>query len=178
MGMPTPGVYIMGVALLAPVLTQTFKVPVLETHMFMLYLACMSAITPPMAVACFAAATIANANPMTIGVQATRMGFAGFVLPFYFVFNRGLLLEGDITNCAIAIAIAVVMTATFAVALHGWIKQWRLAWWQRLLFTAFAVAMIAPADYVQYAAAAASAALYGVLNFALARANERSAARP
>jgi len=161
----------MGVALLAPVLIQTFKLPVLETHMFMLYLASMSAITPPMAVACFAAATIANANPMTIGVQATRMGFAGFMLPFYFVFNRGLLLESDWAGNAAAIAVALVMVAAIAVALHGWIKRRPLAWWQRLVLAGLGVAMIAPTAYVQYTAAIAAIAFYGLLSVVLARQN-------
>lgn len=175
MGMPTPGVYIMGVALLAPVLIQTFKLPVLETHMFMLYLACMSAITPPMAVACFAAATIANANPMTIGVQATRIGFAGFVLPFYFVFNPGLLLERDVAGNAVAIAVALVMISAIAVALHGWIKQWRLAWWQRVLVAGLGVAMILPDAYIQYPAAAAAILFYALSSIALRRGGARTA---
>jgi len=62
-GMPTTATYIMGVALLAPVFVGKFGLPVMEVHMFMLFYASLSAITPPVAVAAFAAAAIANANP-------------------------------------------------------------------------------------------------------------------
>ena len=64
MGMPTTGVYIMGVALLAPVLTGKFGLPTMPVHMFLLFYSCLSAITPPVAVANFAAASIAGANPL------------------------------------------------------------------------------------------------------------------
>lgn len=173
MGMPTPGVYIMGVALLAPVLTQTFKVPVLETHMFMLYLACMSAITPPMAVACFASATIAGANPMAIGVQACRLAIAGFVLPVFFVYNAGLLMKGSIAGSASAVVVAIVLVVSLVIALHGWIRTTPLAWWQRFGFAALAGAMIDPQPYVQYPAAAAAVALFAGASY-LARRKEAS----
>ncbi len=63
LGMPTTGVYIMGVALLAPVLIGKFGLPTMPVHMFLLFYACLSAISPPVAVASFAAAAIAGANP-------------------------------------------------------------------------------------------------------------------
>ena len=63
MGMPTPAVYIMGAALLAPVLRGEFGLPVMEVHLFMLFFACLSAITPPVAVANFAAGAIAGREP-------------------------------------------------------------------------------------------------------------------
>src|SRR5258706_87096 len=67
MGMPTPAVYIMGAALLAPTLRGVFNLPEMQVHLFMLYFACLSAITPPVAVANFAAGAIAGVNPMALG---------------------------------------------------------------------------------------------------------------
>ena len=73
MGMPTTGVYIMGVALLAPVLTGKYGLPTMPVHMFLLFYACLSAITPPVAVANFAAAAIAGANPFRLGPYAVKL---------------------------------------------------------------------------------------------------------
>ena len=88
MGMPTPAVYIMGAALLAPILRQ-FNLPEMQVHLFMLFYACLSAITPPVAVANFAAAAIAGVNPMALGPYAVKLAIGGFVVPFFFLFNPG-----------------------------------------------------------------------------------------
>ena len=114
MGMPTPGVYIMGVALIAPVLVSDLWLPVLQAHLFMLYFACMSAITPPMATACFSAATIAEANPMVIAVHAVKQGIAGFILPFFFVFNPGVIGIGSTMEVVSALPIRFTPTPTRA----------------------------------------------------------------
>ena len=94
MGMPTPAVYIMGAALLAPVLRGVFDLPEMQVHLFMLYFACLSAITPPVAVANFAAGAIAGVNPMALGPYAVKLAIGGFILPFYFLFNPGLNMQG------------------------------------------------------------------------------------
>lgn len=146
MGMPTTGVYIMGAALLGPVLTTKFGLPMLETHMFILYIACMSAITPPIAVACFAAATIAKENPMSIAVKAVRIGFAGFVLPFYFVYNPGLLFKGGILEIGIDLVSAICMLTAFIFALDGAVFRRQAPLWLRALLTALAIAVFFP-DY-------------------------------
>ena len=96
MGMPTPAVYIMGAALLAPVLRGMFNLPEMQVHLFMLYFACLSAITPPVAVANFAAGAIAGVNPMALGPYAVKLAIGGFILPFYFLFNPGLNMEGGV----------------------------------------------------------------------------------
>ena len=95
MGMPTPAVYIMGAALLAPVLRGAFGLPEMQVHLFMLYFACLSAITPPVAVANFAAGAIAGVNPMALGPYAVKLAIGGFILPFYFLFNPGLNMQGS-----------------------------------------------------------------------------------
>ena len=164
MGMPTPGVYIMGVALIAPVLVSDLSIPLLQAHLFMLYFACMSAITPPMATACFSAATIAEANPMAIAVQAVKQGIAGFILPFYFVFNAGVLGIGSTVDVISATLIGIVLVAVSCLAIHGWMAQIKLPSWLRLGFVALALALIYPRPEVQYVAAALSITLYAMLH--------------
>ena len=117
MGMPTPAVYIMGAALLAPVLRGVFNLPEMQVHLFMLYFACLSAITPPVAVANFAAGAIADVNPMALGPYAVKLAIGGFILPFYFLFNPGLNMQGGalyILEC-IVFAVAMCTFASFAM---------------------------------------------------------------
>ena len=91
MGMPTPSVYILAAVLIAPALIK-LGVSLMAAHLFLVYYASLSAMTPPIAVAAFAAAPIAQANPMAIGFAAVRVSLVAFVVPFAFVYNNELLL--------------------------------------------------------------------------------------
>ena len=93
MGMPTPAVYALSAVLAAPALIA-LGVEVLPAHLFIVYIASMSAITPPVAVAAFAAASIAQANPVKIALVACRIAMVAFVLPFVFIYHPALLLNG------------------------------------------------------------------------------------
>jgi TRAP-type uncharacterized transport system fused permease subunit len=163
MGMPTTGVYIMGVALLVPVFVSKFGMPVMETHMFMLFFSCMSAITPPVAVAAFAAGAIAKASPMKIGPYACQLAVGGFVLPFFFLFNRGMVLQGSLTDIVSDTVIGVVVVLTAAVALYGWVVKKRLTLFWRLSFVAMAVAMIYPLKPLQWGLATAAVVLFAIM---------------
>jgi len=123
MGMPTPAVYVMGVALLAPILTGVFDLSVLQSHMFLLYFSCMSAITPPVAVACFAAGAIASASPMAVAVHACRLAVAGFVLPFYLMFHPGVLLEESWLGILVDVTTAALLVAAVTVAAIGYVHR-------------------------------------------------------
>lgn len=158
MGMPTVAVYTMGAALLAPTLIGKFNIPALQAHLFMLYFACLSAVTPPVAVANFAAGAIAGVNPMKLGPDAVKLAIGGFVLPFFFVFNPALNLQGG----ALAVIVAVVFaaaTVTFAsFALQGWLGPRRIAWPLRLGLIACMVGTVAPRLEWQLGALALGAA--------------------
>ncbi|MGE0853875.1 MAG: TRAP transporter permease, partial [Hyphomicrobiaceae bacterium] len=165
MGMPTPGVYVMGVALIAPVLIGVFELPVLPVHFFMLYIACMSAITPPVAVACFTAGAIADANPFKVAPYACKLAYAGFILPFFLLFNPGILMRGSLPIILLHTALAVVLVVAVAMALHGWAGRRRLLWPVRLLFGVVAVGVIYPDWRVQASAAAAFIILGSAVRF-------------
>lgn len=167
-GMPTTGVYLMGVALLAPVLVTKFALPVMEVHMFMLFFACLSAISPPVAPAAFAAASIAGANPFTIGNLACKYAIGGFLLPFMFVFNNGVLLQGDAVKIVTDTALCVVLVFVAALAVHGYVLRSKMPVLVRLAFAAFTVGVLWPMPQVQMTSATASLLLYGIL-YALAR---------
>jgi TRAP transporter 4TM/12TM fusion protein len=143
MGMPTPAVYIMGAALLVPLLRQ-FELPVFQIHLFMLFYACLSAITPPVAVANFAAAAIAGVNPMKIGGYAVKLAIGGFVVPFFFLFNPGLTLVGSLGDILLACFFGTVCTVFASFALHGLLGLRDIAWWGRILLWSCCVATIVP----------------------------------
>lgn len=99
MGMPTSGVYILLAVLAGPALVEA-GVMKIAAHMFVLYFGMLSMITPPVALAAYAAATISKAGPMETGWAACRIGWAKFVLPFMFVLSPTLLMQGAKTSIA------------------------------------------------------------------------------
>jgi TRAP transporter 4TM/12TM fusion protein len=161
MGMPTPAVYIMGAALLAPVLRGVFNLPEMQVHLFMLYFACLSAITPPVAVANFAAGAIAGVNPMALGPYAVKLAIGGFILPFYFLFNPGLNMQGGAIYVLECVVFAIAMCTFASYAMQGFIGTRAIAWPLRLLLMACAVATVSPRFDVTLAATLVGASVLG-----------------
>ncbi len=91
MGMPTLPAYLIIIIIMGPAITK-FGIPELAVHLFVLYFGILSNVTPPVAIAAYAAAPIARASPMRIAMAGLRLSFAGFLVPFFFVFNPGLIL--------------------------------------------------------------------------------------
>jgi TRAP-type uncharacterized transport system fused permease subunit len=144
MGMPTPAVYIMGAALLAPILRGVFNLLEMQVHLFMLYFACLSAITPPVAVANFAAGAIAGVNAMALGPYAVKLAIGGFILPFYFIFNPGLNMEGDPLYVLECIVFAVAMVTFASFAMQGYLGLRSIPWPLRMVLITCAVATVSP----------------------------------
>lgn len=159
MGMPTPAVYITGAALLAPTLIQKFGLPEMQAHLFMLYFACLSAITPPVAVANFAAGAIAGANPMALGPYAVKLAIGGFVLPFFFLFNPGLTMQGGVVAILLAVLFGAALVVFASYALQGWLATRRIPWLARLALIGCGVAVIEPRIEIQAAGLAIGALL-------------------
>jgi TRAP transporter 4TM/12TM fusion protein len=103
MGMPTIGVYVLLATLVAPGIIQGGVTPI-AAHMFIFYLGMMSMITPPIALAAFAAAAIARAGAWETGWTAMRIGWVALIIPFVFVGDPAMLMRGS----AFAITVAVV----------------------------------------------------------------------
>ena len=114
MGMPTSGVYVLLAALVAPSLVEAGIQP-LAAHLFILYFGMMSMITPPVALAAFAAATITKDDPLGTGLAAMRVGWAAFILPFVFVATPAILMEAGwgaiLLNLALAAVGIIAVTA-------------------------------------------------------------------
>jgi TRAP transporter 4TM/12TM fusion protein len=142
MGLPTTAAYVVLAALGAPALEQ-LGVPVLAAHLFIFYFGCLSNVTPPVALAAFAAAGLAGAAPMRTGVMASLLASAGFIVPFMFVYGPPLLLEGALWEIALACVTATLGVTALAASAIGYAGR-RLAAWERLVALAAALLLIFP----------------------------------
>lgn len=118
MGMPTSGVYVLLAALVAPSLVEA-GINQISAHLFILYFGMMSMITPPVALAAFAAATITKDDPLKTGLAAMRVGWAAFVIPFLFVATPAILLEGAPVDIVIATTLAAIGIVAITAAIVG-----------------------------------------------------------
>jgi TRAP transporter 4TM/12TM fusion protein len=120
MGMPTVAVYILLSLLLAPALIQ-LGVPVLAAHLYIMYWGMLSAITPPVALAAFAAAALAGASPMRTGYSAMRIGILVYIVPFLFVLGPALLLIGKPIEILVSSITAIVGSFMVGIGAVGYL---------------------------------------------------------
>jgi TRAP-type uncharacterized transport system fused permease subunit len=105
--LPTVAAYVITAAVGAPVLVK-MGVPLLAAHMFIMYYACVSTVTPPIALAAFTAAGIAGADPNRTGWFATRLTVAAYIVPFAFIFNPAVLWAGSWHDILRALLMCIV----------------------------------------------------------------------
>ncbi|HSE88218.1 MAG TPA: TRAP transporter permease [Candidatus Binatia bacterium] len=142
LGLPTTPSYIVMVALLVPALIKLGTLTP-AAHMFAFYFAILSAITPPVALAVFAAASLAKASMWDAGWAAMRVGAAGYIVPFMFVYEPALLMIGPWYVTVLALASAVLGVIALAASLHGYLLA-ALSVWQRVMLFIAAILLIAP----------------------------------
>jgi TRAP transporter 4TM/12TM fusion protein len=142
MGMPTTPAYIIMTALLVPAI---IKLGVIEpaAHMFAFYFAVLSAITPPVALAVFAAAGIAKSDLWKSGWAAVKIGAAGFIVPFMFVYEPALLMIGDWSWIIWRFVAASFGILLFAAGLHGYFLT-RAVMWERALLVIGGLLLVKP----------------------------------
>ena len=135
MGLPSIPAYIITATMAAPALAE-FGVPILVAHMFVFYFGIFANVTPPVALAAFAGAGIADGDPMKTGFQALKLSLAGFLIPFIFVFEPSMLLidiEGLMTNAreyplsslwdtAVVVISTIIGLIALAAGLEGFFK--------------------------------------------------------
>jgi TRAP transporter 4TM/12TM fusion protein len=143
MGLPTTAAYIICAAIVAPSLIKLGLTP-LSAHLFIFYFSCLSAITPPVAVAAYVAAGIARANPVQVGFTAVRLGIAAFIVPYMFVYGPALLLKGDLGSVLWAVVTSLIGITTLAAAMERWFIGEPASWIQTGLLFASALLLIKP----------------------------------
>jgi TRAP transporter 4TM/12TM fusion protein len=149
LGLPTSAAYILVAILGAPALVE-LGIPLLAAHLFVFYMAIMSALTPPVATAVLVASSIARADFFATGFTAVRLGLPGFLLPFYFVLRpEMLLLKGTLLDTLVATIVALIGVITLNFALEGYCLR-RLSWWERFLMIPAGAAILEPSWLTTY----------------------------
>ena len=143
MGMPTTAAYAIAASVLAPALTKEFGIVPIAAHLFVFYFACLSALPPPVALAAFAAAAIANAKPWEVGWQSMRFAIAGFLVPFMFIYGPAMVLKGTAWEIALVAVTGLLGTLSLAAAVQGWLLT-RMTVIQRIVLFVGALALIKP----------------------------------
>jgi TRAP transporter 4TM/12TM fusion protein len=142
MGMPTTPAYIILTALLVPAIIK-LGVIAPAAHMFAFYFAVLSAITPPVALAVYAAAGLAKSDLWASGWAAVKIGAAGFIVPFMFVYEPALLMIGTWPQIATGFVTASFGILLFSAGLHGYLIT-ATSLWQRVLLAAAGLLLIDP----------------------------------
>ena len=119
MGMTTTAVYITVAALIVPSLIESGIMPI-AAHMFAFYFGVVSTITPPVALASFAGAAIAKSPPMSTAIESSKVGIAKYIVPFAFVYNPSLLMEGPIIWSFYSLISVLLAYWLMTFALEGW----------------------------------------------------------
>lgn len=180
MGLPSIPAYIITATMVAPVLAD-FGVPILVAHMFVFYFGIFANITPPVALAAFAAAGLSGGNAMKTGFASVKLALAGFIVPYIFVYQPALLLIGtdniamNATEFPFASVPDIIMVAVSSImgvialgaAIEGY-SSTKLSVWMRLLMTAGAVLLLIPETYTDIIGLVLTSVLF-ILNFMQAK---------
>ena len=142
MGMPTTAAYAVAASVVAPGLVN-LGVPLLTAHFFVFYFAVVSAITPPVALASYAAAGISGANPMQTSVTSFKIGLAAYIVPFMFFYNSALLMDGSAAEIVRALGTALVGVYLLSASVIGWFLKSKANMLMRGLLMVAALSMIA-----------------------------------
>lgn len=145
MGMPTSGAYVTAAVLLAPALVF-LGIGRIAAHMFIFYFACLSAITPPVALAAYAASGLAQESPMKIGFMACRIGIAAFFLPFIFVFYPELLMIGSPLDIAIRAAFVFLGIFPLSMGIMGYSSK-GISILERMAYIAISLLILYPETF-------------------------------
>lgn len=144
MGMPTTAAYILAASLIAPALVSA-GFSVFPTHFFIFTYAILSAITPPVALAAFAASNISGANAMRIGFTAVRIGLPLFLLPIRYIFYPHILLIGSPMDIFMDFILILLSTAAIVNAQFSWPIRFKLS---RVLFGISGLLILLPVDFL------------------------------
>ncbi|MBA7511939.1 hypothetical protein ES705_03938 [subsurface metagenome] len=144
MGMPTTAAYVMLAVLAAPAMIALGVLPIVA-HLFVFYFGTLSMLTPPVCLSVYAAASISGGPPGKIALQSIKLAFAGYVVPFMFLFNPGILLIGDsILKIILVMFFAILSIFLFAFSFEGYLFQKKLGILTRILFFVGGMILIIP----------------------------------
>lgn len=142
MGMPTSAAYIMAATLMGPAF-EKMGLPPIAGHLFIFYFSILSMVTPPVALASYVAAGIAESDLSKTGWKAFQLSFAAFLVPFAFVYNPAMLFEGAFGETLWVSATCVLGVLALAASVSGFLAAPAMAW-ERVVFFLSAIGLIVP----------------------------------
>lgn len=160
MGVPTTAAYVLAASVTGPALVG-LGFPPLVAHLFIFYFAIISAITLPVAPAVFVAAAIAKTSIPRTGVQALRIGFACFIVPYMFVYGPSVLLIGDVVDIVTTTASASVGVVAIAAGLMRYFRTHN-TWWESAVLIVGGLLLVKPGLFTDLVGVAAVAAVWVV----------------
>jgi len=143
MGVPTTAAYLVLAALVAPTLVDLGLSP-MAANMFIFYFGCISSVTPPVAMAAYAGAAIAGCDPNRCGYKAFRLAIAAFIIPYMFVYNPVLLMDGTAVEIITCIVTALMGAYLLGSGFEGFFWAWKVSAIERIVLLAGAVLLIVP----------------------------------
>ena len=176
MGMPTVGIYILLATMMGPALEEV-GLPAIGAHLFIMYFGMLSMITPPVAVAAFAAGSIAQASMMKTAFEAVRLGWPAYIVPFIFVFEPGLLLRGEPLSIVVEASTAMAGVFFGTAALHGYMMG-RVRFVERFACAVLAAMLLVPVGaagtggLLKLAGVVAAASYFGMKFISVRRAGQ------
>ena len=166
MGLPTLPAYLIIVLIMGPAIVK-LGLSVLTVHMFVLYFGVLSSVTPPVALAAYAAAPIAGSRPLETAVQSLRISLVGFLIPFVFAFNPSLLIVESFDVGAFLWVIARLMAAVWMIATSfaGYDMRGRIGIVFRIARLAAGIVVLLPDPMMEIGGFVACVLLYGIDRF-------------
>lgn len=144
MGLPTTACYLICAAVVAPALISLGFMPLIA-HLFVFYFACLSAISPPVALAAYTGAALAKAAPFTTSMLAVKLGLVSFLIPFIFAYSPEILGIGSIMNISLSVMTAIIGIVFLSAGLEGyWIGNKRVTLISRIILITSSILAIQP----------------------------------
>lgn len=173
MGLPVTASYIVLIVLTGPALTEQFGIPLIIAHLLVFWYSQDSNVTPPVALAAFAGAGIAGADPMKTGFIAWKFAKGLYLVPLFMVFNPEIILGGSVLVVAWNILMAAAALGAFAAALEGYLFT-HMRWFSRILAGIGTIAIFYPSFQIEVLGFVCIIAVL-LLNFLHARRAENKA---
>ncbi|HEV7414532.1 MAG TPA: TRAP transporter large permease subunit, partial [Tianweitania sediminis] len=169
-GIPTTPTYIILASIAAPALLE-FDIPLIATHFFVFYFGVLADVTPPVALAAYAAAGLARSDPMSTGMTAFRLSMGKALVPFMFIYAPSLLFVNfSLFEFIVAILSGCLGILALSAAYIGWFRR-PLVWWEKIALTIAGLLLIST-SWVAIAAGVVTVA------FVLLRKKAEAAALP
>lgn len=164
MGVPTTAAYLMLALLVVPALKEMNVLP-LAAHLFIFYFGIISNVTPPVALAAYAAAGVARCHPTKTGFFAFKLSLSGFILPFMFVYNPVLLMQGSPLEIIQSLITALLGIYSLSAALENFVFRWEINLAERLVLFVSAILLIVPGTITDLIGFVVLAGIFGIKLF-------------